>query len=189
MWHSLSCRLLRSAPPTVGRRGWHSSAVRAIAVGAPLPNLPLQEGSPANELSALEFFKPYSKAILIGVPGAFTPGCSRTHVPGYLEWWDTLRAKGVEAIGCVAVNDAFVMDAWGKSLDDQGHIHFLADPQAQFVKALDLSFDASGVLGGIRAKRFALVLEHGVVKDVQVEPDNTGLSCSLAPNVAKHFDA
>ncbi|KAG0040542.1 Peroxiredoxin-5, mitochondrial, partial [Gryganskiella cystojenkinii] len=103
----------------------------------------LHRSSPADTIKPAEFFGSAKKAVLIGVPGAFTPGCSKSHVPGYLKHFNELKSKGVEKIGCVAVNDAFVMDAWGKDLKVEDKITMLADPQGTFVKELDLVFDAS----------------------------------------------
>ncbi|KAF9975679.1 hypothetical protein BGZ73_000582 [Actinomortierella ambigua] len=137
----------------------------------------LHHTKPADTVKPAELFGSAKKAILIGVPGAFTPGCSKTHVPSYLEHYSELKAKGVDLIGCVSVNDAFVMDAWGKDLGVQDKIVMLADPQGKMVKELGLDFDASAALGGYRAKRFTLVLE----------PNNTGLSVTLAENVLKEL--
>ncbi|KAF9162332.1 Peroxiredoxin-5, mitochondrial [Actinomortierella ambigua] len=165
----------------------------------------LHHTKPADTVKPAELFGSAKKAILIGVPGAFTPGnpCTwseqknknmlrseedeRTHVPSYLEHYDKLKAKGVDLIGCVSVNDAFVMDAWGKDLDVQDKIMMLADPQGKMVKELGLDFDASAALGGHRSKRFALVLENGKITKEYVEPNNTGLSVTLAENVLKEL--
>ncbi|KAF9909581.1 Peroxiredoxin-5, mitochondrial [Linnemannia zychae] len=147
----------------------------------------LQRSSPSDTVNPAELFGSAKKAVLIGVPGAFTPGCSKTHVPGYLKHYDELKSKGVELIGCVSVNDAFVMDAWGKDLNVGDKVTMLADPQGKFVKDLGLDFDASGALGGHRAKRFALVLENGKITKAFVEPNNTGLSVTLAENLLKEL--
>ncbi|KAF9320605.1 Peroxiredoxin-5, mitochondrial [Podila horticola] len=147
------------------------------------PAAVLHGATPANTVNPAELFGSVKKAILIGVPGAFTPGCSKNHVPGYLKHYDDLKNKGVDLIGCVSVNDAFVMDAWGKDLKVGEKITMLADPQGTFVKGLGLDFDASAALGGHRSKRFALVLENGKITKAFVEPNNTGLSVSLAEHV------
>ncbi|KAK3840172.1 MAG: peroxiredoxin-5, mitochondrial-like protein [Linnemannia elongata] len=147
----------------------------------------LQRSSPADTVSPAELFGSARKAVLIGVPGAFTPGCSKTHVPGYLKHYDELKNKGVELIGCVSVNDAFVMDAWGKDLKVGDKVTMLADPQGKFVKDLGLDFDASAALGGHRSKRFALILENGKITKAFVEPNNTGLSVTLAENLLKEL--
>ncbi|KAK5820802.1 peroxiredoxin-5, mitochondrial-like protein [Linnemannia elongata] len=147
----------------------------------------LQRSSPSDTVNPAELFGSAKKAVLIGVPGAFTPGCSKTHVPGYLKHYDELKNKGVELIGCVSVNDAFVMDAWGKDLNVGDKVTMLADPQGKFVKDLGLDFDASAALGGHRSKRFALVLENGEITKAFVEPNNTGLSVTLAESLLKEL--
>ncbi|KAG0242985.1 Redoxin-domain-containing protein [Mortierella sp. GBAus27b] len=151
------------------------------------PQAVLHRSSPADSVRPAELFGSVRKAVLIGVPGAFTPGCSKTHVPGYLKHYNDLKDKGVDLIGCVSVNDAFVMDAWGKQLEVGDKITMLADPQGTFVKDLGLDFDASAALGGHRSKRFAIVLVDGKITKVFVEPNNTGLSVSLAENVLKEL--
>ncbi|KAF9096257.1 Peroxiredoxin-5, mitochondrial [Mortierella sp. GBA35] len=147
----------------------------------------LHRSSPSDTVNPAELFGSAKRAVLIGVPGAFTPGCSKTHVPGYLKHYDELKNKGIELIGCVSVNDAFVMDAWGKDLNVGDKVTMLADPQGKFVKDLGLDFDASAALGGHRAKRFALVLENGKITKAFVEPNNTGLSVTLAENLLKEL--
>ncbi|KAG0337106.1 Peroxiredoxin-5, mitochondrial [Podila humilis] len=143
----------------------------------------LHRATPADTVDPAELFGSVKKAVLIGVPGAFTPGCSKQHIPGYLKHFDDLKNKGVDLIGCVSVNDAFVMHAWAKDLKVGDKIDMLADPQGNFVKSLGLDFDASAALGGHRSKRFALVLENGKITKAFVEPNNTGLSVSLAENL------
>ncbi|KAF9112826.1 Peroxiredoxin-5, mitochondrial [Mortierella sp. AM989] len=147
------------------------------------PTAILHRSSPADPVSPAELFGSVKKAVLIGVPGAFTPGCSKSHVPGYLKHYSELKNKGVDMIGCVAVNDAFVMNAWASDLGVGDKITMLSDPQGSFVKSLGLDFDASAALGGHRSKRFAIVLENGKISKVFVEPNNTGLSVTLAENL------
>ncbi|ORY03594.1 Redoxin [Basidiobolus meristosporus CBS 931.73] len=166
-------------------RAFHATSVSRVAVGDLIPNVKLQEDSPSHEVSSRDIFKRHKRAILIGVPGAFTPGCSKTHVPSYLTAYPELKQKGVELVACVSVNDAFVMKAWAESLGTGDKVKLLADPKAEFVKSLDLSFDATGVLGSVRSKRFALLIEDAVVKKIYVEPDNTGITCTLAQTVLK----
>ena len=117
--------------------------------------------------------------IIFAVPGAFTPGCSKTHLPSYLERYDELKKCGVNEIVCVSVNDPFVMGAWGQSHKCTGKIRMLADTNAKFTKSLDLAMEIP-MLGGIRSKRYSMVVENGRICSIQVEPDGTGLSCSLA---------
>lgn len=108
------------------------------------------------------------KVVLFAVPGAFTPTCSAKHLPGFIENLDAFRAKDVE-IACMAVNDAFVMDAWARSQKAPKEIMMLADGNGAFTKALGLELDASGFGMGLRAQRFALYAEDGVVKVLNVE--------------------
>lgn len=122
------------------------------------------------------------KIIVFAVPGAFTPGCSKTHVPGYVQKADELKKSGIAEIVCVSVNDPFVMSAWGKDQNAGGKVRMLADPAAAFTKAVNLSIDLPP-LGGVRSKRYSMVVENGVVKSLNVEPDGTGLSCSLADKI------
>lgn len=108
------------------------------------------------------------KVVLFAVPGAFTPTCSVKHLPGFVDHADEILAKGVDTIACMAVNDVFVMDAWGKSAN-AAKIGMLADGNAEFTRALGLELDASGFGMGTRAQRFALIAEDGVVTDLFVE--------------------
>jgi peroxiredoxin len=109
------------------------------------------------------------KVVLFSVPGAFTPTCHARHLPGFVEKYDAMKAKGVDAIACLAVNDVFVMDAWGKASGVGDRILMLADGNAEFTKALGLELDASGFGMGTRGKRFAMIVEDGVVKQLNVE--------------------
>ena len=114
-----------------------------------------------------DFFKGRTVA-LFAVPGAFTPTCSAKHLPGYVEKADDLKAKGVDEIACVSVNDTFVMDAWGKSAgaDD---ITMLADGNGHFAEALGLTMDASGFGMGKRAQRFSMIVKNGEVCELNIE--------------------
>lgn len=103
----------------------------------------------------------------------------QTHLPGYVDKAGELKASGVAEVVCVSVNDAFVVSAWGKAHNAAGKIRMLADPSAEFTKAVDLGVDLPP-LGGLRSKRYSMVVDNGVVTQLNVEPDNTGLSCSLA---------
>jgi peroxiredoxin len=114
------------------------------------------------------------RAVLFAVPGAFTPTCHAKHLPSYVENLDALRAKGVDLVACIAVNDAFVLDAWGRLNDLGDKITLLADGNATFTKAIGLDFDGSGFGFGTRSKRYAMLLEQGVVKALHVE-DSPGV--------------
>jgi peroxiredoxin len=140
-----------------------------IQVGEKIPNATftqMTEEGPAPVPTA-DYFAG-RKVVLFSVPGAFTPTCSARHLPGYIEQADALRGKGVDAIACTAVNDVFVMDAWGRAAGAEG-IDMLADGNGEFVRALGLELDATGFAMGHRGQRFALVAEDGVVTDLFVE--------------------
>ena len=157
----------------------------SIQVGEKLPSVELHEGSPANKVDTASLFAG-KKTVLFAVPGAFTPGCSKTHLPGYINDAEALRAKGVDQIVCVAVNDAFVMSAWGEAQGATGKIRMLADPGAAFTKAIGLDVSSAN-LGGTRSKRYSMIIEDGVVRTLNVEPDGFGLSCSLAPSLLQQL--
>lgn len=151
----------------------------SIKVGDKLPSIDLFENSPGGKVNAAELFAG-KKGVLFAVPGAFTPGCSKTHLPGYVADFDKMASKGVDLVVCVSVNDPFVMAAWGEAHSATGKVRMLADTTAAFTKAVGMDFDATPVLGNVRSKRYSMVIEDGVVRHVNVEPDNTGLSCSLS---------
>lgn len=109
------------------------------------------------------------KVVLFSVPGAFTPTCSNKHLPSYAANADKIKAKGVDSIVCLAVNDVFVMDAWGKAHDVGDKILMLADGNAELTKKLGLELDASGFGMGTRSQRFSMIVEDGVVKELNVE--------------------
>jgi peroxiredoxin len=108
------------------------------------------------------------KVVLFSVPGAFTPTCSARHLPGFVDNAEEILGRGVDTIACMAVNDVFVMNAWGKSAD-AGRILMLADGNGEFARALGLELDATGFGMGQRSQRFALIAEDGVVTDLFVE--------------------
>ena len=107
------------------------------------------------------------KVVLFAVPGAFTPTCSEAHLPGYVVLADQFKAKGVDLIACVAVNDAFVMKAWGEA-QNASELMMLADGDASFTKALGLEMDTAG-FGGVRSQRYAMIIDNGVVTLLDVE--------------------
>ena len=109
------------------------------------------------------------KVVLFAVPGAFTPTCSEKHLPGFVEQADAIKAKGVDQILCVAVNDPFVLSAWEKARNVGGKVTMLSDGNAEFTRAIGLDLDASGFGLGTRSKRYAMVVEDGVVKSLLVE--------------------
>ena len=118
-------------------------------------------------VSTDELFK--GRVVLFSVPGAFTPTCNAKHLPGFVQHADAIRAKGVDRIVCLAVNDVFVMSAWGKAGNVGDKVVMAADGNGEFTRALGLTLDATGFGMGLRGQRFALVAENGVVKQVNVE--------------------
>jgi peroxiredoxin len=109
------------------------------------------------------------KVVLVSVPGAFTPTCSMNHLPGFVDQAAALKGKGVDTIACMAVNDVFVMDAWGKDRGVGDDVMMLADGNGEYAKALGLEMDASGFGMGMRGQRFAIVVDDGVATHVGVE--------------------
>jgi peroxiredoxin len=120
------------------------------------------------------------KIAIFGLPGAFTPTCSAKHVPGFLANYDRFKAKGVDEIWCIAVNDAFVMGAWSKDQHAQGKIRMMADGSGKFTKALGLELDLTERGLGVRSKRYSMLVENGVVTKLNVEPSGGGFEVSNA---------
>jgi peroxiredoxin len=110
------------------------------------------------------------KVVLFSVPGAFTPTCSAKHLPGFISNYDALKKKGVDTIACVAVNDVFVMKAWGEAGKATGKVEMLADGNGEYARALGLELDATKFGMGMRGKRFSVIVDNGVVKSLNVEP-------------------
>jgi peroxiredoxin len=140
-----------------------------IAVGDKIPSVKLKyasEKGPA-DISTDDIFN-NKKVVLFAVPGAFTPTCSNAHLPGFVVNVDAIKAKGVDTVVCMSVNDAFVMGAWGKAQNAE-HILMLADGNADFTRALGLVLDGSGFGMGTRCKRFALIVNNGVVELLNVD--------------------
>jgi peroxiredoxin len=142
----------------------------AIRVGDRLPEakFKIRTAEGLEDVSTSQVFGG-KKAVLFAVPGAFTPTCHNRHLPSFLEHGEALKAKGVEVIACVAVNDAFVLDQWAKANDVQGRVLMLADGNGAFTKAIGMELDASGAGLGIRSLRYSMLLEDGVVKVLNVE--------------------
>ena len=109
------------------------------------------------------------KIVIFGLPGAFTPTCSAQHVPSYVKNFDALKAKGVDEIWCLAVNDAFVMGAWGREQKAGGKVRMMADGSAEYAKKLGLDLDLTARGMGMRCQRFSMLVEDGVVKSLNIE--------------------
>jgi len=122
------------------------------------------------------------KMVLVAVPGAFTPTCHRNHLPGYVQKAQEIKAKGVDAIAVTSVNDVFVMDAWSKASGAED-IEFLADGNGDFAKALGLAMDGTGFGLGVRSKRYAMVVDDGVVQALNVEDTPSKADVSGAENL------
>ena len=155
----------------------------AIKEGDKVPDVKLTEmvdGKP-NQVSLAELSKG-KKIVVFAVPGAFTPTCSMKHLPGFVEQASDIKKKGVAEIVCLSVNDAFVMDAWGKHSAAAGRVRMLADGNGDFTRAAGLSLDAKGFGMGERSQRYAMIIEDGTVKALMVEP-GPGLAASSAESV------
>ena len=142
----------------------------ALEVGSKIPDVAvkvMRDGKP-EEVRTGDVLGS-GKVVLFAVPGAFTPGCSKIHLPGYVEHGEELKAKGIDTIACIAVNDAWVMDAWGRSQGAGDKILMLADGNGDFTRAMGLEFDATGIGLGMRSQRYAAVIEDGVIVRLDVE--------------------
>ena len=141
-----------------------------VKVGDKVPSAKFKQLSPdgMKDLSTDDLFKG-KKVALFALPGAFTPTCSAKHLPGFIEKAAELKGKGIDAIACVSVNDAFVMDAWGKQQNAGDKVMMLADGNCEFTKAMGLELDGSANGMGQRSQRYAMVVDNGVIKQLYVE--------------------
>lgn len=141
-----------------------------ISVGDKIPSGSLTKMGPdgPQPVSTDELFGG-KKVVLFAVPGAFTPTCSAKHLPGFVEKVDEIKAKGVDTVACVAVNDVFVMNAWGKDQNADGKVEMLADGSAAFAKSLDTVLDLTERGLGVRSSRYSMIVEDGVVKQANLE--------------------
>ncbi|MCJ1258760.1 Peroxiredoxin-5, mitochondrial [Lignoscripta atroalba] len=183
---------------SVSRPAFHTTSPAFVRAGDSIPDLDvLTENSPGNKVNLAKELT--GKGLIIGVPAAFSPSCSNSHIPSYL---NSEFLKDAGKVFVVSVNDPFVMKAWATTLDPDSRsgvqfslsttfpppglrnptnlpptnqIRFLADPTTSFTSALDLLFDGSAIFGGPRSKRYALVVDEGKVKEAFVEPDATGV--------------
>ena len=154
-----------------------------LKVGDTIPSMKLTMATPEGpkEVSTDDVFKG-KKVVLFAVPGAFTPTCSAKHLPGFVQNADAIRAKGVDTVACIAVNDVFVMNAWGKDQGTEGKVTMLADGSATFTRALGLELDLNARGLGTRSQRYALVAEDGKVTHLAVEPPG-GFDVSKAESI------
>ncbi|MCP5266359.1 MAG: peroxiredoxin [Burkholderiaceae bacterium] len=148
-----------------------------ISVGERLPEATLYEYSDTEENGCSIGPNPYKvseatrgkKIVIFGLPGAYTPTCSAKHVPSYVADYDALKAKGVDEVWCVSVNDAFVMGAWGREQGAGGKVRMMADGSAEFSSATGLTLDLTARGMGVRSNRYSMLVEDGVVKSLNVE--------------------
>jgi peroxiredoxin len=150
---------------------FEESSAMTIQVGDKMPKGQFTRMGPKGpeQVSTDDLFKG-KKVVLFSVPGAFTPTCSAKHLPGFVKNADALKAKGVDTIACMAVNDVFVMNAWGQSSDAAGKVEMLADGNGEYARALGLEFDAQKFGMGTRSKRFSIIVDDGIVKQINLEP-------------------
>jgi len=154
-----------------------------IAVGDPIPDVEVQtmtHDGPKNVRTSEVLGK--GKVVLFAVPGAYTPTCSDYHLPGFVQRADDLKAKGVDTIACISVNDPFVMGAWGRDQNVGSSVLMLADGNGTFTESVGLEMDGSAFGLGRRSQRYALIVDDGVVSGVLVEPKG-GLDVSSADSV------
>jgi glutaredoxin/glutathione-dependent peroxiredoxin len=158
----------------------------AIKVGDVLPEVAFTVMTPEGPKTRTteEIFKG-RKAVLIGVPGAFTPTCSLNHLPGYIEKAGEFTAKGIDTIAVTAVNDVFVMQAWAKATGGEGKVLFLADGSAVFAKSIGLTLDLTERGLGLRSQRYAMLVEDGVVRKLNVEDSPGKAEVSAADALLK----
>lgn len=142
-----------------------------IKVGDKIPSVTLMKMGPdgPQAVKSDDIFAGKT-VVFFGVPGAFTPTCSAKHVPGFVEKADELKAKGVDSIVCTAVNDVFVMNAWGKDQNTGDTVEMVADGDAAFAKAAGLELDLTGKGLGLRNERFSMIVEDGTVKALNIDP-------------------
>jgi len=165
-----------------------------IAVGQKLPNATLNEffdeerdgcslGPNSFEVEKLTAGK---KIVVFALPGAFTPTCSAKHVPGYVEHFDAIKAKGVDEIWCISVNDPFVMGAWGRDLKVGKKVRMFGDGSAEFTKKLGMEFDLTARGFGVRSQRYVMIVDNGIVKHLAVEGPGK-FEVSDAESALKHL--
>ncbi len=155
-----------------------------IKAGDTIPDVSLKQmGADGPQDVNLTDYCANRKVVLFGVPGAFTPTCSETHLPGFVQAQKDLAGKGVAAVGCISVADFFVMNAWGKSTNVGEAVDMLADGNSEFTKSAGLELDLSAFGLGTRCHRFAMVVDNGVVTSIAVEENSSEATVSTAESV------
>jgi peroxiredoxin len=157
-----------------------------INVGDKIPSVTLKQLTPegVKEVTTDEIFRG-KKVVLFAVPGAFTPACSQRHLPGYVDKAADIKAKGIDEIACVAVNDAFVMGAWGKEQRTEGKIRMLSDGSGDLARALGLELDLTKGGLGVRSKRYSMLIDNGIIKSLNVEAQPGQVETSSADAMLK----
>ncbi|CCE61134.1 hypothetical protein TPHA_0A00490 [Tetrapisispora phaffii CBS 4417] len=170
------------------QRGFKTTCVASFKEGSKIPEgyVGVYENSPGNPF---DIGKATSKGkyIVVGLPAAFSPACSSSHVPGFIEHLPELKAKGVKQVIVATVNDSFVTKAWAESLQTPEDIRIIADTQGDFARKGGYLFDSKNIFGNDRSIRYALIVEDGKVIKEFCEPDKTGLKVSSAANVLKYL--
>lgn len=188
--HTVRPVRMSTGTATPSRPDVSASATAAIAVGDKLPDAKFKyfdaDGN-MKEIGSDELFKG-KKVVLFAVPGAFTPTCSSKHLPGFVEKAEEIKSKGVDTLACVSVNDAFVMDAWGKTVGAGDKIMMLADGNAQFTKAIGVELDLADKGLGLRSRRYALLADDGVVKVLNLE-EGGAFTVSSADTILEALDS
>ncbi len=162
----------------------------SIEPGASVPNATLKQMTPEGikdiELSTLMANR---KIILFGLPGAYTPVCSTSHLPGYVAQAEALKAEGTAEIACISVNDPFVMSAWGAQHGVEGKVLMLCDPEAVFTRSIGMELDLKHIGLGERSQRYSMVVEDGVVREINVEKSIFDHGASAATSLLAKVDA
>ncbi len=159
----------------------------AISIGDRIPDVEVTiMGARGPEKVSTASILGSGRVVLFAVPGAFTPTCSDLHLPGFIHRADELKVKGVDTIACIAVNDVFVMNAWGKAYGVNGNLEMLADGNGEFAKAMGLEMDGRGLGMGIRSQRYAAVAENGILEALFVE-QGPGVKISSVDSVLEHL--
>lgn len=155
-----------------------------IKEGDKIPDITLKQMTSAGPTDvSLADYCAGKKVVIFALPGAFTPTCSESHVPSYIDQAQALRDKGVEAVACISTADFFVMNAWGKSMGSLDSVDMLADGNHEYTRAAGMTLDLSGFGLGERSQRYVMVLEDGVIKHLAVESDPSAATVSAADAV------
>jgi peroxiredoxin len=184
--YAIGARPLPPVTPAPGGGTPFGGTIMTIKVGDKIPSATLRYLSPEGpkEITTDELFGG-KKVALFAVPGAFTPACSQRHLPGFVERASDLKAKGIDTIACVAVNDPFVMGAWGKAQNVGDKVMMLADGSGDFARAVGLELDARGRGLGMRSQRYSMLVDNGVVKALNVEAQPGQVEASSADAMLK----